>query len=143
MRRPIVGSELWNTIYKVKCPRSSMKKRIKIKRRKKKGSTHSAGLTPRRPMLDPRPVHVRFMVVKSVTGTGFSSPVSIITPAFHTHSFMHHGRYIITAIESVFEHPLPSSLLVGVAYENRRPLGFSICLQGDISRLGVFLMHTV
>jgi hypothetical protein len=102
MRSPIVGWELWNTIYKVKCRRSSRKKRIEIKRGKNREYPLRWPYTAQ--------AHVRYQDTQSaicggesITGTGISSSVSITTPMLHTHSFMHHRHYIISTIQSVFK----------------------------------------
>jgi hypothetical protein len=59
-----------------------------------------AGLSPRRPVFDPRSVHVRFVVHEVALGQISLpvlqfSPVSIIPPMLHTHSFTYHPRYIM------------------------------------------------
>jgi len=54
----------------------------------------------------PRLVHVGFLVDQVALGQGFLpalmfSPVSIIPPTFHTHSFLYCRRRVILALESV------------------------------------------
>jgi hypothetical protein len=59
-----------------------------------------SGLSSRRPVFDPRLVHVRFVTYKVALGQLFLpvlqfSPVSIIPPMLHTHSFIYHRRCIM------------------------------------------------
>jgi hypothetical protein len=54
----------------------------------------SGGISPRKPGLDPRPVHVRFVVDRVALGQVFHrvpwfSSVSIIPPVLHIHLHLH------------------------------------------------------
>jgi hypothetical protein len=62
---------------------------------------------------DPRPAHVRFVVNKLALEKGFRpvlqfSPVSIIPPMLHTHSYIYHQRCIMF-LSQYFSFPLPVS----------------------------------
>jgi hypothetical protein len=70
------------------------------------GRRFLAGPSPRRPPLDPRPVHVTSEMDVVALGQFFLpvlqfSPVSIIPPMLHTHSFIYHRCHMDLAINSV------------------------------------------
>lgn len=58
-----------------------------------------ADLSVWRPRFDPRPVHVRTVLVKVALGQVYSL-ISIIPPTTHTHSFTYHLYYITLASNS-------------------------------------------
>jgi hypothetical protein len=65
-----------------------------------------ADLSPLRPGLHTRPVHVGFVVGKVAQMQVFLralpfSSVSVILPVFHKNSFIYHGRYMNLAIRNV------------------------------------------
>lgn len=62
-------------------------------------------LSPQRPRLNPKPVHVETMVEKVEIGEVFLrkvrfNPVVTIPPTRHSHSLICHRRYIIFEIDS-------------------------------------------
>ena len=74
-----------------------------------------AGLSPRRPVLDPRSVRMKFLMHKVALWLDVSlpvhqfSPVSTIPPMLHTHSFTYHPQNIIFLSQN-FSFPLSISL---------------------------------
>jgi len=71
------------------------------------------GHSPRRPGFDNRTVHVTFVVDEVPRRKNFLpvlqfSPVSIIPPLFHTHSFIYHPHYIMF-FSQYFSFPLSVS----------------------------------
>jgi hypothetical protein len=67
-----------------------------------------ANLSPRRPKLCPRPVHVGFVVGKVALEYFLLRvlqifPVSMIPPMLTTHSFIYHRLYVILATDSVLK----------------------------------------
>jgi hypothetical protein len=88
-----------------------------------------AGLSTRRLKINPRPVHVPFMVGKVALRQVFLYvlwlwPVRIISVLFHTHSLIHHRRCTILTNDSIVtEHT-----------SKQRVAGYRRCLITDLFR---------